>query len=222
MKLWTKVEEPADVRVILPYVKATKRLQMVVDCLRIQQVQPELRIVDDGEAYWQLFRDEWKRGEEFFIVEHDVMVWMGAIQQLHDCPETWCTLPSICHGRMMTTTLGCVKFGAGLIERNPDFWDDIPSTWFHLDANFSDKMGWPYIRPHSHNPPATHLNEIQWPDSISRRWAVQRKLAWASTEEGTTAVRLNYRMEEQGRRFWRKNKEQRLSFGPADITTKEG
>lgn len=152
MRIYTKVEEPAAVTVLMPYVKANHRLQLVVDCLRIQQVQPRLEKVDDGDAYWRLLSGMWALGEEFFVVEHDVAVWMGAIRQLKECPEDWCTLPTLCHGRMITTTFGCIKFGQRLIERRPGFWDDIPTTWFHLDANFTDKMGWPFIKPHAHFP----------------------------------------------------------------------
>lgn len=201
MKLYAKVEEPADVRVLLPYVKATHTLQLVIDCLRIQQVQPELVKVNDGDAYWKLLKAEWAKGEEFFVVEHDVVVWQGGIRQLAECDQDWCVLPTMCHGRMISTTLGCMKFGKRLLERNPGFWDDIPTTWFHLDANMADKMGWPYIRPHAHWPPATHLNEVQWADEISKRYTLERKVAWQSMEEGNRAVaRVQYRIDGDSRR----------------------
>lgn len=203
-KIWTKVEEPAPVKVLMPYVKADHRLQFIVDCLRIQFVQPELHKVDNGDAYWRLLRDTWNQGQEFFVVEHDVAVWTGAIATLQGCDQDWCTLPTLCHGRYITTTLGCVKFGKQLIEENPGFWDDIPTTWFHLDANFTDKMGWPFIKPHVHWPPATHLNEVQWPDEISTRYTLQRKLVWQSIEAGGKAVaKVQYRLEGDGRKATR-------------------
>jgi hypothetical protein len=119
VKLYTKVEEPAEVRVLLPYLKPNHRLQFVIDGLRIQQVQPELHKVDDGDAYWRLLRDAWAEGREFFVVEHDVFVWQGGIRALAACGEDWCTLPTMCHGRMITTTFGCVKFGQEMVERTP-------------------------------------------------------------------------------------------------------
>ena len=45
----------------------------MIDCLRIQRVQPELHRVGNGDEYWQLLRDRWETGEEFFIVEQDVI-----------------------------------------------------------------------------------------------------------------------------------------------------
>lgn len=188
MKIYTKVTEPADVRVLIPYTKRRPLLQTVVDCLRIQQVQPELHKVDDGDAYWRLLRDTWAEGREFFVVEQDVIVWQGGIRALEECTESWCTYPTMCHGRMISTTLGAVKFGSQLLERNPGIWDDIDPEWFHLDAHFADKMGWPYIKPHAHWPPATHVNEVQWGDELSTREPFGRKIVWQSKEAGGEAV----------------------------------
>jgi hypothetical protein len=199
VKLYTHVEEPADVTVIIPYTKPSHTLQTAIDCLRIQQVQPYLVRVGDGDDYWRLLRQQWAMGGPFFIVEQDVLVWQGAIRAMFECDEKWCTLATMCHGRMITTTFGCVKFGQQVIEQNPGFWDDIPTTWFHLDANFTDKMGWPFIKPHSHWPPATHLNEVQWPDEISMRYSLERKLVWRSMEEGKAVASVRYRVAEDQR-----------------------
>lgn len=195
--LYTRVEEPADVAVYMPYTKPTWTLQAAIDCLRAQGVQPELVKVGDDDSYWQLLRDRWAAGTEFFIVEQDVMVWHGAIKIMKACEDGvgWCTLPTVCHGRAITTTLGAVRFSQRLIERNPGFWDDIEPTWYHLDAGFSDKMGWPYIRPHTHWPMATHLNEAQWSDELSTRFTIDRKMQWQSRERGgDPVVQVGYRI----------------------------
>lgn len=212
MKLYTQVTEPADVRVFVPYVKANQRLQLVIDCLRIQSVQPELVKVDDGDAYWRLLRDAWSGGERFFVVEHDVVVWQGAIRTMEACEARWCTLPTMCHGRMISTTFGAVRFSAELIRQTPGFFDDIAPTWFHLDANFADKMGWPYIRPHPHWPPATHLNEVQWPDAVSTRYSLERKVVWQSMEQGGEPVaRIRYRIEGDKRGLFGRHKATRVA-----------
>jgi hypothetical protein len=160
------------------------KLQLVVDCLRIQRIEPFLVQVGGRDEYHSLLRDAWSIGQEFFVVEQDIVVWYGAIPLMEECEEDWCTLATVCHGREITTTFGCVKFGKGLIERRPNFWDSIPTDWFHLDANFADKMGWPFIKPHSHWPVATHLNEVQWSDEVSTRMTLERKITWRSMEEG--------------------------------------
>lgn len=205
-------------RVLVPFTKPTPKLQFVIDCLRAQAAQPELAHVDAGDAYWRLLRDAWERGETFFVVEQDVAVWHGAIQQMDECPERWCTLPTMCHGRMIPTTFGCVKFSEELISQNPGFWEDIPPRWFHLDANFSDKMGWPWIRPHVHNPPATHLNEIQWPDEISTRLTLERKMVWQSHESGAQVARIEYYTPEDRRPRWWKRRN--VHVGVAQVEDK--
>lgn len=215
--IYTHVEEPLDTKLYVPYLKPNDRLQAVVDCLRIQRIEPVLVKVDDGDAYWRLLRDAWAEGEEFFVVEHDVLVWAGAISQMSECSARWCSLPTMCHGRYISTTFGCVKFGRDLVERNPAFFDDIPTTWFHLDANFADKLGWPFIKPDVHVPVATHLNEVQWSDEISTRYTLERKVVWQSQEVGGEPVAaVNFRVAEDRRRRFRRDKGERVSRAHVD------
>jgi hypothetical protein len=203
---YTTVEEPAPVTVLIPFTKPTEKLQFVIDCLRIQQIQPTLERVGPGNEYLELLRRRWAEGETFYLVEQDVAVWLGAIEQLDMCDHDWCTLPTMCHGRMITTTFGCVKFSRRLIAKNPGFWDDIEAPWYHLDASFADKMGWPWIRPHAHWPAGSHLNEVQWNDSISTRFTLERKMVWQAHEEGQTVARFEYHTPEDKRRFGRRRR----------------
>lgn len=179
-KLFTKVEEPFPFRVLIPYTKATPKLQTVIDCLRIQFVQPELVKVGDDDGYRRMLADAWGSGE-FWVVEQDIIVWPGAIYAMNECAEPWCTLPSLCHGRMMFTTFGCVKFGVAVQKEWPDIWD-TDKPWFRLDAHFADTLGWPDRVPHFHEPPLIHLNEVQWPDSISVRFPY-KKIVWQHMEQ---------------------------------------
>lgn len=181
MKIRTRVNSPNDMRVIVPFTKPTHLLQTVVDSLRLQFIQPELYKVGDDDRYWQMLDRMWRRGETFYIVEQDVLVPAGGLHQLRDCPDPWCSLPTVCHGRLIATTFGAVKFGAALMTADPGFWADIPTTWFRLDANFANKMDYPHVRPHPHFPAALHINEKQWPDSISTDHP-ERKLGWKSMD----------------------------------------
>jgi hypothetical protein len=186
-QIWTKVEEPLDVKVIIPYVKQTPLLQTVVDSLRVQYVQPEVHKVSGKEGYWKLLNKTWKEGQEFFIVEHDIIAWPGAINEMKNCEGVWCTLPSLCHGKILGTTFGCVKFGQKLIDAEPDMWENIGKTlngkvWFRQDANFVGAMAQLQYNISVHFPAATHLNEIQWPDAISKRGAY-KKVVWQNIEQ---------------------------------------
>lgn len=193
VKLYTHVVNPAPVRVLLPYVgKVTPRLQTVVDCLRIQYVSPEPHKLEGDDGYWKLLRDAWAQGEEFYIVEHDVIVWMGGIKALQECPEDWCTLGTICHGNQIYTAFGCVKFGKQLVQSHPDVWDEITDHhWSTLDANLAIKMGWPIWRPHGHKdlPPATHLNEGQWAEDASARDPFGGRIVWQATDSSQFIVK---------------------------------
>lgn len=197
IETYTHVEEPRDIDVYVPYTRQDEKLQFVVDCLRIQRVQPQLVKVGNGTEYYDLLREAWKRERTFFIVEQDVVVWYGAIPKMEQCEFQWCTLATICHGREITTTFGCVKFSDKLLQQRPGFWDDIEPVWYHLDANFADKIGWPFIKPHSHWPIATHLNEVQWHDSVSTRYTLERKNVWRASEEGNAVASVEY-IDEHG------------------------
>jgi len=183
--IWTKVEEPLDVTVIVPYMKPSSVLQTVVDALRIQFVQPRLvKLHKSPEAYWELLQQTWSKGDEFFIVEQDIIVWPGAINEMRNCEELWCTLPSLCHGNIVAATFGCVKFSAQLIAENQDIWDKVAErskVWFVQDSGFSKEMMAINKHPHVHFPAAIHLNEVQWPLEISKRDA-WKKVVWQYME----------------------------------------
>jgi hypothetical protein len=45
-------------------------------------------------AYWELMRALWTAGEDFALVEHDVVVADGTIDAFERCPAGWCCAPS--------------------------------------------------------------------------------------------------------------------------------
>ena len=174
MKRWTKVEEPLPLTVLVPYTRESGLLQSVVDSLRVQFVQPEARKIHGKFGYWELLCEYWARGDAFFVVEQDVIAWCGAIKHMADCPETWCTTPLLCRGSLFITSLGCAKFSKELVTSRPTLVEDLEDhDWHWLDKNIAESIGMD-PGPHAHYPPSTHLNEIQWPNTISRRWAYRK------------------------------------------------
>jgi hypothetical protein len=114
--------------------------------------------------YWNLLSQLWSERRTFIIVEHDVAPSKAALEDLWDCPEPWCSQPypylgGTHHG------LGCTKFTAGLMGKEPLLWDDVarmsdwqhPSKhWCRLDAwsqNALNAAGW--VR-HQHHIPVAH------------------------------------------------------------------
>ena len=91
----------------------------------------------------------WAQGGGFIIVEHDVVVEDGALDELEHCQHDWCSFQVPYVGRLYAG-LSCAKFSAGLIARHPDALDQIaelededhtPGHWCRLDeATYSRKF----------------------------------------------------------------------------------
>lgn len=76
-------------KVVCPY---TNLLQFATEFfLRLEE--PDTRFVDVSHsdmAYFDLFEKLWSEKETFIIVEHDVVIWPGALHEMYDCPELFC------------------------------------------------------------------------------------------------------------------------------------
>lgn len=126
---------------------------------------------DDDYAYGRLLREVWAEGQTICIVEHDILPWPGALEQLAGCDHDYCAFPY-----PWTTTvgpaMGCTKFSADFLLTYPhavEIATRIPSNygepghWKQLDvwlqaAVLRDFYG---EQPHCHLPPVAHLNEAQ-------------------------------------------------------------
>lgn len=111
-----------------------------------------IELVDDYD-YWRFYKKVW--GEPFIVVEHDVMPWIGAIEQMKKCPMQWCAVPYAIHGGFFDG-LGCTKFPALKIKLEKQRWDSLHGTIDHqLRRTYN-------LTPHIHNPPALHMNQLHW------------------------------------------------------------
>ena len=133
--------------------------------LRQDGVEFRAEHMTDDEGYFRMMERLWKTGETFAVVEHDVVVWPGAIQQLEDCSELWCTFPYYCSVGWIKDGLGCTKFSAELIRRYPDFLKEpFPTCCAHtrhycgLDRLIAHRMLELGIEPHVHEPGVCNLN----------------------------------------------------------------
>lgn len=71
-------------------------------------------------------------GEGFVLLEHDVVPWVGAIQQLQDCEGDWCGF-RYAKGGSTIRALGCVKFSDRLARLEiTEGWSREP--WFSLES----------------------------------------------------------------------------------------
>lgn len=101
-------------RVIVPFVHRHPEVESA-----LEGHDPEWRFVGDSDrAYFDLLSELWADGESFIIVEHDNIVTPASIPELEACEHDWCGFPHP-YANQLHYGLGCVKFSAPLIARNP-------------------------------------------------------------------------------------------------------
>lgn len=134
--------------------------------LRQDGVEVAYHYLGADDAYYVLLRGLWHAGGGFVIVEHDIVVWPGAVQQLEDCPEPWCVFPYYSSVGWARDALGCTKFSSGLLQRYPDvleppFPDCCQHTtyWCGLDRLISHRLRSHGLEPHEHSPAVVNLND---------------------------------------------------------------
>lgn len=122
-------------------------------------------------SYLNYFKQRWLEGETFINIEHDVVPWLGAIEEIWNCPHDWCCFTYYCmpgEPHPPPTPIGLVKFSEAFIKQIPDVWKihkDTYYEWAHkLDPdgvtctwNFLDYFVYEYakdrgISPHEHWP----------------------------------------------------------------------
>ena len=113
---------------------------------------------DGDEAYWNLLRQLWLSGDDFLIVEQDIVVPSGAIERLAACPREWCAVPYRL-GSVWGCWHGLTRYRGTLTRSLPGLPDEIRNRhWSSLDSawiNHLRKAGYP--EAHWHWPGAVHL-----------------------------------------------------------------
>jgi hypothetical protein len=153
-------------KVVVPFATSAAMLPAVELALRQDGVEADFRHMTADDSYYQLLVELWRGRETFALVEHDIIPWPGALQQLENCPEAWCTFPYYCSVGWIEDGLGCVKFGKELLVSHPSFLDEpFPPCCNHtkyycgldrLIAHRCEQLG---IAPHVHAPGVVNLNE---------------------------------------------------------------
>ena len=126
------------------------------------------------EAYFDLLSDLWRAGEDFAIVEHDVVIHDQVIPQFEQCGQPWCLnayprhdLPEF----LLMGNLGCTRFTEELLLGEPDVLEEAigivtgmpPKHWVHIDDRIRFVLrqrrlvNGHLMVPHVHEPPVRHL-----------------------------------------------------------------
>lgn len=153
-------------RIIVPFATKSPMLQAVRIALTQDGHDPEFHHCQKDQSYYDLLSEAWSRGEEFTVVEHDVVVWPGALGDLEGCEHLWCTRPYYCSVGWIIDGLGCTRFSSELIRQYPRFLEEpFPTCCQHtrfycgldrLIAHRAQELG---IPPHVHLPGVSNLND---------------------------------------------------------------
>jgi hypothetical protein len=151
--------------IVVPY---TKPHDLLKTLLRRYGFSPSyIDVSEDAEAYWRLLKRLWQDNKSFVLIEHDILPWPGAIEELRQCPGSWCAYSYDQCGIGLYHSFGCTKFSAGLIEELPDIWTRMNRHWSQLDQQFEWLAFQAGIRPHHHRPAVIHLHDYSEPENLN-------------------------------------------------------
>jgi len=144
-------------RLVFPY---TERHPEAIAALPVEAEQTD--VSSDPEAYWRLLREAWRSGEDFLIVEHDMVLPPGAILAFERCRREWCAHPYFMYGTWGTWH-GVTRYRGSLTRRLPTLPDEIVNrAWPALDSAWINNLRRAgYNEGHWHWPPARHLAHVE-------------------------------------------------------------
>jgi hypothetical protein len=114
--------------------------------------------VGDDDRYWKLLKKLWTKGEDFIIVEHDIVIRPDTISGFDECPEPWCVAPYPFAHRLCAG-LGCVRFRKELLRDFPEIMDEVDKR---EHPRFPGKRNWRTLD--------SCIRELLWARGIERCW----------------------------------------------------
>lgn len=174
--------------IVIPY---TKFNPAQAQHLRMEGYEPVYEYVGDSPyRYFEIFRDYWRRGEDFILLEHDIIPWPGALATFESCPDIWCAFGYLYPpDGYLVVAHGCVRFRAKMMESVPDLLDIVEANdgrffkvketdtrhWKDLDGCISPILTGTLERfPHRHVPAVVHTKLLEDKkgvrDILSRMW----------------------------------------------------
>jgi len=152
-------------RVVVPFGTKAPMLRAVQIALEQDGVEAQYEHMARPDSYFELMKRLWAARETVVIVEHDVVVWPGGVDQLAQCSEPWCTLPYYCSVGWIIDGLGCTKFADELMTEVPEMFEEpFPSCCSHhrdycgLDRLIAHRLQQLGRAPHVHSPGVSNLN----------------------------------------------------------------
>ena len=124
--------------------------------LEIQGIQSTYVEMTNDHSYPVMLDELWEIGKPFVIVEHDILPWPGAIQEMWTCTEPWCGFPYALPGGL-DAYLGCTKFDPWAFSFPPKLREP-EATFQYCDQMLAQGAARVKIEMHRHGPPVVHLH----------------------------------------------------------------
>jgi hypothetical protein len=165
--------------VLVPYVRGSLRDQ-TVDALRSQS-DATIVLQDVGGSQWDYFEAVSRLvdyGEDFAIVEQDIVMPPDGIAQYLSCSEAWdCFDYPIYKGMISQVDPFGVPGAWGAVRFRKQIFRDLRyaldhadrATWSAIAANVEACLVSMGHRPHLHTPPAGHLHDYGTADGEGRK-----------------------------------------------------
>jgi hypothetical protein len=126
--------------------------------LRKEGVPFELVLMPHEYSYSDMLCELWKKQQTFISIEHDVVPWWGAIEQLWKCPQPWCSYEYPPAPKALYAALGCIKIRGELPRQFPEIckvWEN--REWGYLDGLVCSVLQGIVGKTHIHKPPLAHV-----------------------------------------------------------------
>ena len=111
-------------RIVVPYARLWPETKAALDATG-REVE-YFYVGGSPTAYHELLLDIWHQGEGFLVVEQDVVPYVGAIEELEQCPEPWAGKPYWI-GSGFYAYLGFTRFSDTLLREHPGVMDALDS-----------------------------------------------------------------------------------------------
>lgn len=113
---------------------------------------------DDPYAYWRLLLALYDHGQDFMIVEQDIIITQAQIDDINACPEPWCVY-GYRRGTAEFTALGVLRLRSEVSEAYPQLLHmETPKRVYfdQCDGMLYSRLGAAGYKYHRHYPNVRH------------------------------------------------------------------
>lgn len=148
-------------RIVVPY---TRIAPETFRALAVDAPEALYFKCEHEDSYYHLLADAWAKGEDFAIVEQDIIVRPDTFDSFTACPSPICVAPYPYLRSEVYAGLGCIRFRAEAMRRDPTLWERVATHqdrkhpqrhWCTLDAFMQRELRVGWCREH---PPVGHLH----------------------------------------------------------------